>query len=174
MSLRRNIEFKARLTDFVAAEAIALEVATHRQGTERQVDTYFKVPQGRLKLREIEGRGAWLIGYARPNDDACRESAYRLVKIADAAGLRATLATALGELVCVRKVREIYLHHNVRIHLDRVEELGEFLEFEAVLGAGEDEGVSQQRLDTLIEKFTPTLGEAIAGSYSDLLMRVVH
>lgn len=170
MSLRCNIEFKARLVDFDRAVAIARRCADIHLGAERQIDTYFVAARGRLKLREIEGRGAWLIGYERSNDDGTRGSDYRLVEIADPANLRATLSTALGVLVTVRKVREIYLDRNVRIHLDRVEGLGEFLEFEAVLTGAHEDVEGRRRVDALRDAFAAVLGEPIATSYSDLLL----
>ena len=42
--------------------------------------------------------------------------------------LTVRLAEALGVRSVVRKRREIYLYHNVRIHLDEVCDLGRFLE----------------------------------------------
>jgi predicted adenylyl cyclase CyaB len=68
----------------------------------------------------------------------------------------------------VAKRREIHFWHNVRIHLDTVAGLGDFLELEAVLCEKEDEPISQQRLDRL----TAALGIEAAGtlgpSYLDL------
>jgi len=168
MSLRSNVEFKARLIDLAAAREIARGCGQYF-ATERQTDTYFTAASGRLKLREIEGRGCWLIGYARVDDVASRRSDYRLVAIADAAGVRETLAAALGVRATVRKEREIYLDHNVRIHLDCVEGLGEFLEFEAVLSGLDEESAGRRHVGDLIERFHATLGEPIAVGYADLL-----
>jgi adenylate cyclase class IV len=171
MSLRRNIEFKSRLANFAAARAIAERVATDRLGVERQADTYFHVPHGRLKLREIGGLGAWLVGYVRDDRPDARGSDYRLVEITDATTLKETLTAALGVSVVVRKEREILLHKNVRIHLDQVEGLGAFLEFEAVLGPDdEDEANGHALLRWLIGVFADVLGDPISGSYSDLLI----
>lgn len=171
MSLRRNIEFKVGLANFAAAREIAERIATERLGVELQTDTYFRVPHGRLKLREISGRGAWLVGYVRDDRPDTRGSDYRLVEVADAGALKETLTTALGVRVVVRKVREIFLHKNVRIHLDQVEGLGAFLEFEAVLRPGNDEEVNGHALlRWLIGEFAAALGEPISASYSDLLI----
>ncbi|MGK3856667.1 class IV adenylate cyclase, partial [Enterococcus faecium] len=82
---------------------------------------------GRLKLREIDGQAAVLIWYDRPDHDAARLSKYHLVPVADPAALKAALTDALGVRGEVRKRREIYLWHNVRIHLDEVAGLGSFL-----------------------------------------------
>lgn len=168
MSLRSNMEFKARLVDLAAAREIARRCGEY-QATERQTDTYFAAASGRLKLREIAGRGSWLIGYARGDDVSSRRSDYRLVEIADAVGVRETLTAALGVRATVRKVREIYLNRNVRIHLDCVEGLGEFLEFEAVLSGRDEEPEGRRQVEELIELFSATIGEPIAVGYADFL-----
>ena len=68
----------------------------------------------------------------------------------------------------MEKHREIYLYHNVRIHLDRVVNLGEFLEFEAVLGpdVSQDEGNAQ--VEYLREQFDIASTDLLTGSYADL------
>ena len=50
------------------------------------------------------------------------------------AELKETLAAACGTRAVVVKRGEIFLVEHVRIHLDEVDGLGDFLEFEAVLG----------------------------------------
>jgi adenylate cyclase class IV len=65
---RRNLELKARHADLDAARKIVRAIAGVRSGgVEMQVDTYFHVPHGRLKLREINEESATLIFYDRPN-----------------------------------------------------------------------------------------------------------
>ncbi len=170
MPPRRNIEFKTRLVDWDAARRIAAAVATSSLAVEHQTDTYFVAANGRLKLREIERRGAWLIGYERPDGHETRGSDYRLIPIYEPADLKAALATTLGIRVIVRKRREIYLVDNVRIHLDQVEDLGEFLEFEAVLGPILDDARGREQVAALVARFREALGEPISSGYADLLI----
>ena len=87
--------------------------------------------------------------------------------VADAGLLAAALTAALGVRGQVRKRRAVHHWHNVRIHLDEVEGLGTFLEFEAVLSAGEDERASEERLRRLDEALRP--GPDVAVGYADLL-----
>lgn len=166
----RNIEFKAQVVDWKAARQIAASVATSTLGVEQQVDTYFVAAQGRLKLREIAGCGAWLIGYERPNRREARGSDYRLIPVSEPTELQAALAATLGIRVVVHKRREIYLVENVRIHLDQVEGLGEFLEFEAVLDPAIDDVRGHGQVAALKIRFQDALGEAIASGYADLLI----
>jgi adenylate cyclase class 2 len=166
---RRNLEIKARYADLTAARAAACRLGARPTGVELQTDTYFLVPHGRLKLREIEGQPAVLIWYDRPDHRAARLSAYQLVPVADAPALKAALAAALGVRGEVRKRRDIYLWHNVRIHLDEVAGLGTFVEFEAVLGSAEDERQAPDHLTQLCQELAISSADPIAPSYAELL-----
>ena len=98
-----------------------------------------------------------------------RLSAYHLVPVADAPALKAALAAALGVRGEVRKRRDIYLWHNVRIHLDEVAGLGTFVEFEAVLGSDEDETQAPDRLTRLCQELAISSAAHVALSYAELL-----
>ncbi|HEV3416932.1 MAG TPA: CYTH domain-containing protein, partial [Pirellulales bacterium] len=79
--------------------------------------------------------------------------------------------SALGIRVVVRKTRRIYLSQNVRIHLDEVDGLGSFLEFEAVLDAQTDDAVGQLQIEELRRQFGIAAGDLLTGSYGDMLVR---
>src|SRR5687767_6164013 len=130
---RANLEIKAVCPDLLVARAAAIRLAGPVADILNQVDTYFHVPAGRLKLREINNASAELIFYDRPDAPDVRISRYHIAPVADAAAMRALLAAALGVRAVVRKRRELLWYANVRIHLDAVENLGDFVELEAVL-----------------------------------------
>src|SRR5487761_1178730 len=165
----RNIEIKARLRSLDDARGICRGLAAWH-ATEHQIDTYFVCRQGRLKLRERGEGPAQLVWYARPDGAEPRASDYQLVPVEDAAALKQALTAALGVRVVVEKRREIYLHQNVRIHLDRVARLGDFVEFEAVLAAGDDEPAAAALVERLAAALGVEAGDRVAGSYSDLLL----
>jgi adenylate cyclase class 2 len=167
--LRRNIELKARCPELAAARSAAEALGAQREGILRQRDTYFVVPRGRLKLRETQGRPAELIAYARADDVATRASDYWLVAVPDAEALKAALGMSLGVRGEVVKERELWMWGNVRIHLDRVERLGDFLEFEAVLGDGDSDESGHESLRRLREALRVEDTDLVARSYSDLL-----
>lgn len=167
---RRNIELKARIASVEALRPIAERLATTTLAAERQTDTYFAGARGRLKLREREGLPAQLVWYERADSAQAKPSDYLLVDAPDAAALKQALVAAYGVLVEVDKRREIYLRDNVRIHLDRVAGLGDFLEFEAVLGVGEADADGYRQLAELAAEFGVEPGHCIATSYSDLLL----
>jgi len=168
MQSKKNIELKAHCADLSTARAAAMGIGAAPSGLLVQSDTYFRVPNGRLKLRETEGRPAELIWYARANSTSLRDSDYYVLPIPDPQNTKAALTLALGLRGVVEKRRELLIYHNVRVHLDDVAGLGTFVEFEAVISHEDDVEPSMQRLKTL----TATLGirdaDRVAVSYSDL------
>ena len=165
----RNIEIKARITSIDAVLPRALAVACGTPQTIDQDDTFFKVPHGRLKLRQFADGNAELIHYQRPDSGAARASEYVRVPVPDAAALREALARALGVLGRVRKRRLLLLTGPTRIHLDRVESLGDFIELEVVLPDGmsdaEGERIAEETMQALALADAPRIG----GAYLDLL-----
>lgn len=167
--LGRNLEWKARLAEPAAVREAVGRLGARFAERQEQRDTYFRVPHGRLKLREIVGGPPLLIWYERPDRDQTRFSDYYLVPVVDAAMQRAALAAALGVRGEVHKHREIHLWHNVRVHLDEVVGLGCFVEFEAVLAGAADEAPSLRRLEELRVVLGIAAAAPMAGSYADLL-----
>lgn len=165
-----NLEIKARCGDLDAARERARSVATRWVGLDRQVDTYFKTRSGRLKLRESALSGGQLVPYRRPDRPEPKRSDYQVIPVADPAGLKALLAELLGVHRIVRKEREIALYENVRIHLDRVEGLGCFVELEAVFdGTPGGEAREQEKVRTLMEALGVDALDLVGVSYEELL-----
>lgn len=167
---RSNVEIKAHVADAAGVRTRAEALATERVGVDRQVDTYFVTARGRLKLRESSLAGAQLIPYMRPDGTAPRRSDYALVPIEDPERVKALLTDLLGVHRIVRKEREIFLVGNVRIHLDRVETLGDFLELEAVFeGDAAVEEYEHRKVHELMAALGVLPGDLIATSYEALL-----
>lgn len=168
-SPHRNIELKARIRSLDEARAVAERMATERLGLLAQTDTYFHCPRGRLKLREIDDGEAELIAYARTDQLGPKGSDYHLVKIQDPRALKQALSATLGVRAVVLKQREVFLHDNVRIHLDKVVGLGEFLEFEAVLDDAHSDATGHRQLEKLMAAFSIVTSDLIEKSYVDLI-----
>lgn len=165
-----NVEIKSRCNTPEAVRSYLLGAGAEFRGTDHQVDTYFNVPQGRLKLREgnIENN---LIFYERCNQQGPKQSSFRLVKVPDAAGLKAALASSCGIKTVVDKQRGIYYIGNVKFHIDQVEGLGSFVEIEAFNENGMHGTSSlQAQCDHYIRELGIRQADLIAVSYSDLLM----
>ena len=169
--LRRNIELKARDPDPARSLQVSLGMGASDEGWLHQADTYFRVRNGRLKLRE-EDTTSHLISYERSDDAVARESRYRLVPISDPAGLKDALGDALGVLVVVEKSRRLLLWHGVRIHLDEVRGLGSFIEIEAVADPASDLSTEHRRASELQDALAITPDRIVAFSYSDELLRI--
>lgn len=150
--------------------AVCRSLGAEDQGLLEQKDTYFRAARGRLKLREENGATAHLISYERPDRTDRRESRYRIVPTERADELKAALGDALGVEVVVAKARRLFLWRGVRIHLDRVEGLGDFIEFEAVIGEGLDPGSAARRVEELRRAFAIGDDRLVGAGYSDLAM----
>jgi adenylate cyclase class IV len=166
---RRNLEIKAIDPDPQATLRAALELGADDEGWLHQRDTYFHAVQGRLKLREAPPEPAELIAYARAELAGPKVSLYRVVQVADHDALIEALSESLGVKVVVEKARRLLRWRNVRIHLDRVEGLGDFVELEAVAASPGGLEVERDR----VEELRTTLGIAdehlVAHGYADLL-----
>ena len=126
-----NIEIKARCPNPAGIRSILQANKADFRGTDHQVDTYFNVPQGRLKLREGNIENA-LIHYKRSNQKGPKRSDVHLFKTSPETDLKAVLQAALDTKVVVDKNREIYFIQNVKFHIDTVVNLGSFVEIEAI------------------------------------------
>lgn len=142
-----NIEIKARVADPAALERSVAALGARGPETLAQEDTFFAVPRGRLKLRRLAPDRGELILYSRAEGSEPRPSDYLLAATADPGALLRLLAAALPVLGSVRKTRRLYLAGQTRIHLDRVEGLGSFMELEVVLREGQtgEEGAAIAR-----------------------------
>ena len=162
---RRNVELKALDPDPARSLERALALGAEDRGVIVQRDTYFRVREGRLKLREEEPGEAHLIAYARPDAAEVRVSNYRVVPAAD--GMLAALTETLGVDVVVEKRRRLLLWETVRIHLDEVEGLGSFVELEAVAAADSDLAREQAQVAHLREVLGIRDDALREGSYAD-------
>jgi len=167
---RVNVEIKARCSDPGRIRAVLKNRNGDFRGTDLQTDTYFKVSDGRLKLRQGNIENA-LIFYRRPDQAKPRKAEIWLCPLQDDSDVKGLLANALGVLVTVHKEREIYFIGNVKFHIDTVEKLGSFVEIEA-LGTQADltEEMLHRQCWQYMELFSITQEDLIDCSYSDMLM----
>lgn len=170
----RNVELKATDPDPAGSLAACLALGAEDRGVLVQRDTYFRVPDGRLKLREETPGGAALIQYHRPDEAVARESRYRVVPVEDADGIRDALEATLGTLVVVDKERRLLLWEGVRIHLDNVRGLGSFLELEGVAPPGSELAPERERVARLSEVLGLDESRILADSYSDRALAAAH
>jgi predicted adenylyl cyclase CyaB len=126
-----NIEFKAMVNDLREVETRLQTLSPVFKGLDHQIDTYFNVPHGRLKLREGNIEHA-LIQYHRDNLAGAKESSVVLYKHKPDPALKQILTLQFGVLKVVDKQRKIYFIDHVKFHFDQVLGLGEFMEVEVI------------------------------------------
>lgn len=108
-----NIEIKAKCENLDVVRAILKSCHAVFKGCDQQTDTYFKVPKGRLKLREGNIENC-LVYYERENIAGPKSAEVILYPLTAPVGqLREILAQAHGVLAVVEKTREIYFLENV-------------------------------------------------------------
>jgi len=165
-----NFEFKAVATDLAALEKKLLTLNPKYIGEDNQVDTYFNVAQGRLKLREgnIENSLIW---YERTNTAGAKQSDILLYHHSPDKALKDILVKLHGVKVVVDKKRKIYFIDNVKFHFDIVESLGTFVEVEAIDKTG-DIGIDKlkEQCSYYSAFFNVEPSDYIAFSYSDLIL----
>lgn len=169
-SMHINFEFKAKCSGIERLESLLKEKNPVFIGTDHQIDIYFNVSNGRLKLREgtIENS---LIHYNRSNTADAKQSDVTLYQHQPDKNLREALTKALGIKTVVDKKRKIYFLGNVKFHFDEVNELGSFVEVEAIDSDGTI-GIEKlkEQCNSYVQLFGITKEQFIAESYSDLLL----
>ena len=163
-------ELKARCDDLAAVRARLRGRARHER-TLRQVDTYFVVARGRLKLRETRG-SAQLIYYERPDRAAAKRSDVVIVPVRDGGGVVALLGRALGVRAVVAKVRESWRWRGVQVLLDTVDGLGTFVELKKVVRGRRALTAAYRELEALRRQLGLAAADIQAPSYGELVAGV--
>jgi len=166
-----NIEIKARCNNPEEIREILKSQNADYKGLDSQIDTYFKVSNGRLKLREgnIEND---LIYYERENEKGPKQSNIILYKTAQNSQIKEILEKSLGTLAVVDKQREIYFIDNVKFHIDNVRNLGSFVEIEAIDRDGTI-GIEKltEQCNYYMNLFKIEKNDLIDISYSDMMLK---
>jgi len=169
MDMARNVEIKARIASVEALAPRAAALADRGPVEIVQDDTFFACPNGRLKLRAFSAREGQLIFYRRPDRAGPKESFFLISPTSSPDTLREALTLAYGEAGRVRKRRTLFLAGRTRIHLDRVEGLGDFLELEVVMGEGEPAEAGVEVALDLLARLNISPDQLVEGAYVDLL-----
>lgn len=177
----QNVEYKAELRDLSLARTIAASIGALRVDTLRQTDTYFRIPDGKLKKRETLGQPTEWIFYSRPGQSRAKLSTFTIYP--EHMARERFGSTDLPVWLIVKKSRDLWTWNGVRIHLDSVEGLGHqrdeqgrptpghFIEFEALVCPERAQAKAHEQVEFLRASFAPAMGEAIAAGYADLLMQ---
>lgn len=166
--MSRNIEIKARIENVAALAPRVAEVADQGPVEIAQDDTFFHCDTGRLKLRAFSNESGELIFYQRANQFGPKESFYLVSGTTSPENLRESLSLAYGQIGRVRKYRTLFMVGRTRVHLDRVEGLGHFLELEVTLEKDESSEQGIQEASVLMERLGIQPAQLIEGAYLDM------
>lgn len=169
--MARNVEIKAKIGEIEALIPIIASLAETGPFNILQHDTFFNCPLGKLKLRAFSASSGELIFYQRPELNGPKVSLYQILPTTEPDSLRDTLALAYGILGTVRKQRTLYLLGKTRIHLDRVDGLGDFLELEVVLEDLQTITYGESIALDLMAKIGVLPNQLIPTSYLELLSK---
>jgi predicted adenylyl cyclase CyaB len=167
----RNLEIKTRPRDWTRVEVGLATLGAEPQGELVQHDLFYRVDDGRLKLRLTPDGCGELIHYHRTDTARIRRSEYTLVPVQEGVKLAALLDAALERCGEVHKTRILYRVDNVRVHLDTVRGLGRFLEVEAVVDARHSERACRAAAARVLAGCGITPREHLAAAYVDMRPR---
>ena len=167
---RTNFEFKARANDLLSLENKLQTLSPKLIGEDHQLDTYFNVEKGRLKLREGNIENS-LIYYERKNVTDSKQSDVLLYPFQPDHSLKEILTKVHGIKTIVDKRRKIYFIKNVKFHFDKVEGLGTFVEVEAI----DSDNLGIEKLKKQCKYYAHFFGikdgDYESQSYSDLILK---
>ena len=165
----RNIEIKARLWDRGRVEARLREMGCGVAEIIPQHDIFFASSMGRLKLRIFDPQRGELIAYDRANQATAKLSRYILAPTSDPESLHRALTAALGEIGEVKKTRTLYLIGQTRVHLDKVEGLGDFIELEVVLRDEQSAAEGERIANEIMQMLGIRVEDLIENAYVDMM-----
>jgi len=164
-----NIEIKAHVLDTGRLSATVEAMSDTAAEVLNQQDVFFEVATGRLKLRIMgDGRGE-LIHYDRPDIDGPKVSRYLIAPTTAPAVLLTILSRVLPIVGTVRKQRLLFRVGQTRIHLDEVEDLGDFVELEVVLRSDQTEEEGVAIAEDLMSRLEIPREQLVRRAYMDLL-----
>lgn len=170
--MARNVEIKAQIApeQFENLRRRAEQIKTDGPLQLVQTDTFFETNNGRLKLREFSDGPAELIFYQRPDFPGPKTSRYIRSTCASPATMKEALGEANGIIGVVKKNREVFFVDQTRVHLDRVEGLGTYLELEVVLDETDPVQLGETVARDLMQQLGVELTQLVSGAYLDLLV----
>ncbi|XP_023945403.2 uncharacterized protein LOC112051133 [Bicyclus anynana] len=170
----RNVEIKARVNDFDAICKIAEELSGGSPKLIPQDDTFYKVNNGRLKMRVYADESATLVRYDRDDEQGPKLCDYDLLEFSvnerdKSKELDDILKKCMGIRGRVVKERRLYMVGQTRIHIDKVQDLGNFMELEVVLRPEQSLEEGQEIARDLQNKLGVENKDLIQCAYVDLL-----
>lgn len=165
----KNIEIKAKIENEDKVRYEVELIADSGPEVIMQDDTFFHCKKGRLKVRKFSPEKGELIFYRRADDKGPTQSTYTISPTNEPNSLTAALTNAYGQVGRVQKKRTLFMVDHTRIHLDKVKQLGHFLELEVVLTDGQSPKQGMKVAHRLLDRLNIQSSQLIECAYIDLL-----
>ena len=164
-----DITIKARCHDPAKVETILLEQGAAYVGLDVQTDTYYEAEYGKLKHRQGNIENV-LIHYNRTITGEAKQTEVLLYLKNPGPETIDQICGGQKELARVKKLRKIYFIENVKFHIDYLEELGHFVEIEAIdLDGSLGTDMLQQQCSYYKELLQIEEEDLVTAAYSELL-----
>lgn len=168
MLKKYNYEFKAYYNDLQKAEKICSDMGAKKIRTNAQIDTYFSVKHGKLKIREDNNQFS-LIYYKRLNTAKARSCNYEKVDLTDQKEVLFTILNeALGEISRVKKERISFVTEQAIINIDKFDLIGNFVEVEVLMEKTKSKEEAVLLAKELQTKLEVRSSDIVSFSYADL------
>lgn len=161
-----NLELKIKIDSLDSLIEKLKSINAKQDSVLLQKDIYYKVPKGLLKLR-IENESKTLILYNRDETSENRWSDFNLLNLNDDYA-EEFFSKIFKVEVIVEKERKLFWFNNTRIHLDKVKQLGNFLELETLMINGKTD--AKKRFDEIVKLLNLDLSKQIRKSYKNLVL----
>lgn len=112
-----------------------------------------------------------LVQYARPDISGPKLSKFDVITVTEPEKLDRMLSASLGVIGEVKKQRHLFLYEQTRIHLDKVNDLGSFLEFEVCLHPEQTTADGTEIANKLMDVFGIKETDLMTGAYMDELLQ---
>ena len=170
----RNIEIKARVgsdEEFQRRLEIAKKLTNSSSGQLLvQRDVFFNTKDGRFKLRYVQPPNkSQLVYYKRPDVAGPKLTKYSQTEVDNPEVLEKILSRTNGVRGELGKERHLFIYDRTRIHLDKVENLGNFVEFEVCLRPDETIEEGRDVAVKLMKEFDIKNEDLMQNAYFDEL-----
>ncbi|XP_023317047.1 uncharacterized protein LOC106649910 [Trichogramma pretiosum] len=174
----RNIEIKFRVDDIEDVEKTIQQISDVSVVIIPQEDIFFNIINGqeegaRLKLRQFKDGSGEMIYYIRPDIQGPKLSKYTKIDFDSKTcpSVREVFSKSNGILGTVSKVRHLYMIGQTRVHVDKVDGLGNFVEFEVVLKPDETIAKGEKIATELMKKLGIQENSLVSRAYMDLILQ---
>ncbi|CAK8678064.1 unnamed protein product [Clavelina lepadiformis] len=170
----QNVEIKAKVNDLSAVLNNAKRLSNEEATILQQRDVFYNCPNGRLKLRFLSQQDGshqgLLVFYQRPDKTGPKVSDYVVTPVSEPEAMDRILTASLGSKGVVCKQRCLFMVGQTRIHIDKVQGLGNYLELEVQIEAHQSPEDGAVVAHALMKELEIAESDLVTGAYMDMLL----